>query len=68
MALTTPAYSEGWDTAADGLVHHLSSPCHYHAEEKMTEAEFLDFLIQEMLASIHDIGACLLYTSDAADE
>jgi len=57
MALTTPVYSEGWDTAAEGLVHHLSSPCHYHAEEKMTEAEFLDFLIKEILDTIHNIGA-----------
>jgi len=57
MALTTPVYSEGWDTAADGLVHHLSSPCHYHAKEKMTEAEFLDFLIQEVRDTIHNIGA-----------
>lgn len=57
MAMTTPVYSEGWDTAAEGLVHHLNSPCHYHAEQEMTEAEFLDFLVKDMLDSIHDIGA-----------
>jgi len=57
MALTTPAYSEGWDTAADSLVHHLSSPCLYHAEEEMTEAEFLVFLENDMLDSINNIGA-----------
>jgi len=57
MALTTPVYSEGWDTAAEGLVHHLNSPCHYHAEEEMTESEFLDFLIQDMRDAIHNIGA-----------
>lgn len=57
MALTTPAYSDGWDTAAEGLVHHIRLPCSYHAPEEATEAEFLEILAQDMLDSIHDIGA-----------
>ena len=42
MALTTPAYSAGWDTAAQGLVHHLRSPYAYREAGEMTEAEFLE--------------------------
>ena len=57
MALTTPAYSEGWDTAANGLVHHLMSPCLYHHPDKMSEEEFLDVLLADAQAAIHDIGA-----------
>lgn len=57
MALTTPAYSDGWDTAADGLVHHLMSPCQYHHKDPMSEAEFLDLLAEDMLSAINDIGA-----------
>ncbi|PRY25525.1 adenosylmethionine-8-amino-7-oxononanoate aminotransferase [Aliiruegeria haliotis] len=57
MAMTTPAYSDGWDTAADGLVHHLMEPCHYHrTDPEMTEAEFLDVLIEDARKAIHDIG------------
>lgn len=57
MAMTTPAYSEGWDTAADGLVHHLRSPYAYREAGDMTEAEFLEALADDMLSSIHNIGA-----------
>lgn len=57
MAMTTPAYSDGWDTAADGLVHHLRSPYGYREAGDMTEAEFLEALADDMLASIHNIGA-----------
>lgn len=57
MALTTPAYSDGWDTAAEGLVHHLRSPCAYHEAGDMTDAEFLEELADDMLAAIRDIGA-----------
>ena len=57
MAMTTPAYSEGWDTAADGLVHHLRSPYGYREAGDMTEAEFLDALADDMLQSIQNIGA-----------
>lgn len=57
MAMTTPAYSEGWDTAAEGLVHHLRSPCAYHQKESMTDTEFLDVLVDDMRSTINDIGA-----------
>ncbi len=57
MAMTTPVYSEGWDTAADGLVHHLRAPYGYREAGEMTEAEFLDALAEDMLGAIRDIGA-----------
>lgn len=58
MALTTPAYSEGWDTAANGLVHHIRSPYQYReGEDGMTEAEFLEVLAQDMIDTIERIGA-----------
>ena len=56
MAMTTPAYSDGWDTV-DGLVHHLRAPYAYREAGEMTEAEFLDALADDMTSSIHDIGA-----------
>ena len=57
MAMTTPAYSDGWDTAAEGLIHHLRSPYAYREAGGMTDAEFLDALADDMLAAIRDIGA-----------
>ncbi len=57
MAMTTPAYSEGWDTAAENLVHHLRAPYAYREAEGMTDAEFLDVLAEDMLDAIHNIGA-----------
>ncbi len=57
MAMTTPAYSEGWHTAADGLVHHLMAPHKYREAPEMTDAEFLKVLEQDMLDAIHRIGA-----------
>ena len=57
MAMTTPDYSDGWDTAAEGLVHHLRSPCIYHEAEDYTEAEFLEILADDMLGAIKNIGA-----------
>ena len=56
MAMTTPAYSDGWDTAADGLVHHLRSPYGYREAEGMTDAEFLEVLADDMLGAIKHIG------------
>ena len=50
------AYSDGWDTEQT-LVHHLKSPYAYREAENMTDAEFLDVLAQDMLDSIHNIGA-----------
>ena len=57
MAMTTPAYSEGWDTAAENLVHHLRAPYAYREAEGMTDAEFLDVLAEDMLDAIQNIGA-----------
>ncbi len=57
MAMTTPAYSDGWDTAAEGLVHHLRAPYSYREAGDMTDAEFLDALTNDMLSAIRDIGA-----------
>jgi len=57
MAMTTPAYSEGWDTAAEGLVHHLRAPYAYREAPGMTEAEFLEVLAEDMLDAISNLGA-----------
>ncbi len=57
MAMTTPAYSDGWDTAAEGLVHHLMSPYGYRDGDGLTESEFLGALASDMLEAIKNIGA-----------
>ncbi|MBE9477529.1 MAG: aminotransferase class III-fold pyridoxal phosphate-dependent enzyme [Proteobacteria bacterium] len=57
MAMTTPAYSEDWDTAAENLVHHLRAPYAYREADGMTDAEFLDVLADDMLDAIKNIGA-----------
>lgn len=56
VAMTTPAYWVGWDSA-DELVHFLSSPYAYRRPDGMNEAEFLDFLIDELSDAIEKIGA-----------
>ena len=56
MAMTTPAYSDGWDTE-DNLVHHLMSPYSYREAGNMTDDEFLDVLAEDMITNIHNIGA-----------
>jgi len=57
IAMTTPAYRKGWDSAEE-LVHHLASPYAYReAEEGMSEAQFLDFLLDDMKGAIERIGA-----------
>ncbi len=56
IAMTTPVYRAGWESA-DEFVHFLSSPCAYHHDVDMTEAEFCDFLIDEMVRDIEKIGA-----------
>ena len=56
MAMTTPAYSEGWDTE-NNLVHHLKSPYSYREADNMTDDEFLDVLAEDMITNIHNIGA-----------
>lgn len=56
VAMTTPAYRAGWDSA-DELVHFLSSPGTYHRDEGLSEEEFCDFLIDEMRRDIEKVGA-----------
>ncbi len=56
MAMTTPAYSDGWDCARD-LVTHLRAPHAYREAEGATDAEFLDLLMDEMTARIEEIGS-----------
>ncbi len=57
MAMTTPLYSEGWDTAAEGLVHHLKCPNAYREAGDMTETEFLDSLLDDLRTTIEQLGA-----------
>jgi adenosylmethionine-8-amino-7-oxononanoate aminotransferase len=56
IAMTTPLYSVGWDGAND-LVHHLRSPHYWREGDGMSEAEFLDALVEDLKTSIEDIGA-----------
>lgn len=56
MAMTTPAYAEGWTCATD-LVHHLRSPHHWREGEGKSEADFLDDLMCDLEQSIARIGA-----------
>ncbi len=56
IAMTTPAYRAGWDSA-DELVHFLSNPCPYRRPDGMSEAEFCDFLIDELERDIEKVGA-----------
>jgi len=56
VAMTTPLYRSGWDSAEE-LVHFLSSPCPYRRPDNMTESEYGDFLIDEMVRDIEKVGA-----------
>ncbi len=56
VAMTTPAYRQGWNSAEE-LVHFLSSPYPYRRPDGMSVGEFLDFLIDEMVEAIEEIGA-----------
>ncbi|MDQ2095906.1 aminotransferase class III-fold pyridoxal phosphate-dependent enzyme [Rhodalgimonas zhirmunskyi] len=56
MALTTPAYSDGWG-AVEGLVTHLRAPHKYREAPELSDEEFLKLLEQDMLDTIHRIGA-----------
>ncbi|TNB48541.1 aminotransferase class III-fold pyridoxal phosphate-dependent enzyme [Martelella lutilitoris] len=56
IAMTTPEYSKGWDKA-DNMVHHLKKPHYWREGDGMSEAEFLDMLMEDMRASIERIGA-----------
>ncbi|MGQ7843089.1 aminotransferase class III-fold pyridoxal phosphate-dependent enzyme [Granulosicoccus sp. 3-233] len=56
MTMTTPVYSQGWDTAP-GLVHHLRLPHHWREGDGMSEAEFLDSLLEDARTRIEALGA-----------
>ncbi len=56
IAMTTPAYREGWDSA-DHIVDFLSSPYPYRRPDGMSREQFCDFLIEEMEQKIEQIGA-----------
>ncbi|PZX10284.1 adenosylmethionine-8-amino-7-oxononanoate aminotransferase [Palleronia aestuarii] len=56
IAMTTPGYSEGWDRA-EGLVHHLRCPHYWREGDGMSEAEFLDALLDDLRDTIERIGA-----------
>ena len=55
IAMTTPIYRAGWDSAEE-LVHFLSSPGPYRRPDGMTEAEYGDFLIDELIRDIEKVG------------
>ncbi|MEM6615004.1 MAG: aminotransferase class III-fold pyridoxal phosphate-dependent enzyme [Pseudomonadota bacterium] len=55
MAMTTPAYADGWHAAHD-IVHHLPSVHHWREGDGASEEEFLDHLIADMKAKIEEIG------------
>jgi adenosylmethionine-8-amino-7-oxononanoate aminotransferase len=40
----------------DGLVHHLSASYTYRRPEGMTETQFTDYLVDELQATIGEIG------------
>lgn len=56
MAMTTPAYSDGWDVT-DNLVHHLHSPYSYREAGDMNDKEFLNFLEENIINKINELGA-----------
>lgn len=56
IAMTTPGYSEGWDSAGE-LVHHLRSPHFWREGDGMSEAEFLDALVADLEQTIERMGA-----------
>lgn len=56
IAMTTPKFSEGWDSAIE-LVHHIKCPHHYWENDKCTEGEFLDALADDLTDEIERIGA-----------
>ncbi|MQR99761.1 aminotransferase class III-fold pyridoxal phosphate-dependent enzyme [Gluconobacter aidae] len=56
IAMTTPPYSKGW-SRAEGIVRHLRKPHFWREGGDMTEAEFLDALIDDMRTEIETVGA-----------
>jgi len=55
MAMTTPAYSDGWDVT-ENLVHHLQSPYSYREAGDMNDEEFLNHLANNMIDKINELG------------
>ena len=55
IAMTTPQYSKGW-SRAEGIVQHLKKPHYWREAEDMTEAEFLNALLQDMREQIEASG------------
>lgn len=56
IAMTTPGYRKGWDSA-DDLVRFLSSPQPYRRPDGMSEEQFCDHLVDELKRDIEKIGA-----------
>ena len=56
MAMTTPAYSEGFDCARD-LVTHLRAPHAFREAHGATDAEFLHILMAEMKDRVEEVGS-----------
>lgn len=56
MAMTSPNYADGWH-AAHEIVHHLRSPHYWREGDGMSEAEFLDAVIEDMERTIEAKGA-----------
>ena len=54
--MTTPAYAEGWDKA-DGLVHHLKCPHFWRHGNGMTEAQYMDYLLEDAKSHIETLGS-----------
>jgi adenosylmethionine-8-amino-7-oxononanoate aminotransferase len=54
-SVSDPTYSDGWLRERD-FVHHLTAPNRYRYGPGMSEAEFCDFLVEEMRATIERIG------------
>ena len=46
----------GFDLAHD-LVHYVSAPYHYRHQTDLSEAEFCDYLLNELEQKIHELGA-----------
>ncbi len=57
MSLTGIAFDHtGFDLVKGGLVHRVSAPNSYRRPARMSEPEFLDFLIEEFRAKIERLG------------
>ncbi len=57
MSMTGVAFDHiGFDLVAEGLIHRVSSPNTYRRPEGMTEAEFLEALVDEFRGKIEELG------------